>query len=65
MIKVATIFGIARACRRAELMKPTLDDIEKKDDVLKVTIPNIKTHVIRKFLCVIMMILMQAIQKDP
>jgi len=30
-------------------MKLTLDDIEEKDDVLIVKIPNTKTHVIRKF----------------
>jgi len=51
MIKVATIFGIAGACLREELMKLTLHDIEEKDDVFIVTIPNTNPHVIRK--CVV------------
>lgn len=49
MIKVAAIFGIAGACRREELMKLTVDDVEDKEDLLVVSIKATKTNVSRKF----------------
>lgn len=49
MIKVATIFGIAGACRREELTKLTLDDIEDKENLLILKIPDSKNHSSRKF----------------
>lgn len=52
MTKVATVFGIAGACRREELANLTLDDIEEKDDVLITTILETKTKVSRKFIVV-------------
>ena len=45
MIKVATIFGIAGACRREELIKITTDDLEDKGNILIVTILNTKTKI--------------------
>lgn len=50
LTKVATVFGIAGACRREELTNLTLDNIEEKDDVLIITIPETKTKVSRKFI---------------
>lgn len=49
MTKVATIFGLAGACRREELMKITTDDIEDNGNILIVTIPCTKTNKPRKF----------------
>lgn len=52
LIKVVTVFGIAGACRREELAQLTIDNIEEKEDILIVTIPETKTKVPRKFVVV-------------
>ncbi|MGH9707116.1 MAG: hypothetical protein ACRD5R_10205, partial [Candidatus Acidiferrales bacterium] len=49
MIKVATIFGLAGACRREELTKITIDDIEDKQNYIVVKIPDSKNHTARNF----------------
>lgn len=49
MIKVATIFGLAGACRREELTKITLDDIQDKQNLILVKIPDSKNHTARNF----------------
>lgn len=43
------IFGICGACRSHELPAVLLDDIQKKEDVYLVSIPDTKTHVKRSF----------------
>ncbi|KAL9695960.1 hypothetical protein quinque_015245 [Culex quinquefasciatus] len=47
--KVALIVGVYGACRREELLKLTLDDIEDLQDSIKITIPNTKTKSMRQF----------------
>lgn len=47
--KVVLIMGIAGACRRDELVKMTVDDIEDKDSVLIVKVPDSKTRQSRIF----------------
>ncbi|XP_031358251.1 uncharacterized protein LOC116181935 [Photinus pyralis] len=49
MMKVALILGVAGACRREELTKMTVNDIQGEDTFLLVTIPDSKTHVPRTF----------------
>lgn len=49
LIKVAAIFGLAGACRREELTKMSLDDIDDKGNVLVVKIPDSKNHTCRTF----------------
>lgn len=41
--------GISEACRREELCKMSIDDIEFKEDVVVVTIPATKNNVPRRF----------------
>lgn len=48
-MKVATIFGLAGACRREELMKISIDDIDDKGNLLIVNIPDSKNHSSRSF----------------
>uniref|UniRef100_A0A1Q3EXH3 Putative crypton-1 tc n=1 Tax=Culex tarsalis TaxID=7177 RepID=A0A1Q3EXH3_CULTA len=48
--KVALIVGVYGACRRDELLKLTLDDIEDQGDCIKITIPNVKTKSMRQFI---------------
>lgn len=48
-IKVATVFGLAGACRREELTYIKITDIQDKGDMLIVTIPDTKTHTSRVF----------------
>ncbi|CAH1366005.1 unnamed protein product [Tenebrio molitor] len=47
--KVVLIFGISGACRREELVKLTIDDIENVGSVLIVKISDSKTHSERSF----------------
>lgn len=47
--KVALILGIAGACRRDELVKMSVDDIEDKQSILIVKIPDSKTYNSRTF----------------
>lgn len=49
MNKVVLIFGIAGACRREELAKLTIDDVDDKDTILVVKISDTKNHVPRTF----------------
>jgi integrase len=49
LIKVATIFGLAGACRRAELTNITLDDIEDRGNYIIVKINDSKNHTSRAF----------------
>lgn len=42
MIKVAFIIGISGACRREKLMKMTINDVEIKETVLIIRIPDSK-----------------------
>ncbi|KAJ8914726.1 hypothetical protein NQ315_017436 [Exocentrus adspersus] len=49
MIKVATIFGLAGACRRAELSQITIDNIEYKGNLVVVKITDSKNHSARSF----------------
>ena len=44
------IFGIAGACRRDELVKMVIDNIEDKQSILIVKIPDSKTHTSRTFI---------------
>src|SRR3978361_485955 len=43
LMKVVLIFGISGACRREELMKMSLDDIEDLDSVLVLKVQDWKT----------------------
>ncbi|KAJ3653491.1 hypothetical protein Zmor_012740 [Zophobas morio] len=47
--KVALIFGIAGACRKAELCAMRFDDIQDCGNVLNIVIPDSKTHKERRF----------------
>ncbi|KAJ3649696.1 hypothetical protein Zmor_021422 [Zophobas morio] len=47
--KVALIFGIAGACRNAELCAMRFDDIQDCGNVLNIVIPDSKTHKERRF----------------
>ncbi|XP_063932285.1 uncharacterized protein LOC135144234 [Zophobas morio] len=47
--KVALIFGIAGACRKAELCAMRFDDIQDCGNVLNIVIPGSKTHKERRF----------------
>lgn len=47
---MALILGTAGACRRDELVKLTIDDIEDKDTILVVKIHDTKLHTIRTFI---------------
>lgn len=47
--KVILILGIAGACRRDELVKMVVDDIEDKESILIVKIPDSKTYNSRTF----------------
>lgn len=49
MIKVVAIFGLAGACRRDELTKMTIDDIEERENLLIIRIPDSKNHTSRTF----------------
>lgn len=49
LIKVATIFGLARACRREELAKIMIDDIQDKENLVVVKIPDSKNNTSRNF----------------
>lgn len=49
MFKVTLILGIAGGCRREELYKMKIDDIENKGQFLLITIPDSKTHTSRRF----------------
>lgn len=49
MFQVALIFGIAGACRRDELYKLEVNDVEDVDSAFIVRIPDSKTHVERNF----------------
>lgn len=48
-LQTALIFGICGACRREELAKVTIDNIQDKNDVLLVKIPITKTYKPRSF----------------
>lgn len=48
MIKVASIFGLFGACRREELCKLKLDDIEKSENSLLIHILKTKTNINEK-----------------
>lgn len=50
LIKVATIFGLAGACRREELANLTTADIEDKENLIIVKIRNSKNHTARNFI---------------
>lgn len=43
------IVGIYGACRREELLKLSLEDIQDLGDSVKITIPNTKTKIVRQF----------------
>ncbi|XP_063925170.1 uncharacterized protein LOC135139030 [Zophobas morio] len=47
--KVALIFEIAGACRKAELCAMRFDDIQDCGNVLNIVIPDSKTHKERRF----------------
>lgn len=49
MVKVATIFGLAGACRRAELSQITIDNIEDKGNLVVIKITDSKNHSARSF----------------
>ncbi|KAK5639946.1 hypothetical protein RI129_010757 [Pyrocoelia pectoralis] len=49
MVKVVLILGISGACRREELTKMTVDDIEDKNSILIVKVPDTKTNLQRIF----------------
>lgn len=49
LIKVATIFGLAGACRREELSKIMIDDIEDKENLVIVKISDSKNYTSRIF----------------
>lgn len=49
MMKLVTIFGLAGACRREELTKLTIDDIDDKGDLIIVNIKDSKNHSPRSF----------------
>lgn len=49
MFKVALIMGVAGACRKDELLKMKLDDVNDKENVLIVQVPDTKTHTSRTF----------------
>ena len=49
LIKVVAIFGLAGACRREELTKLTLDDIDDKGNMIIITIQDSKNHSSRCF----------------
>nr|XP_022908502.1 uncharacterized protein LOC111419857 [Onthophagus taurus] len=46
---VAMILGVAGACRREELYKMTIKDIENRESFIIITIPNTKTNIQRTF----------------
>lgn len=50
LIKVATIFGLAGACRREELANLTTTDIEDKGNLIIVKIRDSKNHTARNFI---------------
>ncbi|KAK4884830.1 hypothetical protein RN001_001101 [Aquatica leii] len=52
LMKVVLIMGVAGACRREELCKMALKDIEFKTDMISVTIPDTKTYTTRRFVIV-------------
>ncbi|PSN48595.1 hypothetical protein C0J52_14653 [Blattella germanica] len=43
------IMGIAGACRREELVKMMIDDVEHRNEFILVNIPNTKTNISRSF----------------
>lgn len=49
LLQIVLILGISGACRREELVKLTIDDIEDVGSVLIVKIPDTKTHSERTF----------------
>ncbi|KAJ8969631.1 hypothetical protein NQ317_016581 [Molorchus minor] len=49
MVKVVLILGISDVCRREELTKMTVDDIEDKDSIFIVKVPDTKTNIQRIF----------------
>ncbi|XP_062558992.1 uncharacterized protein LOC134223803 isoform X2 [Armigeres subalbatus] len=48
-LKVVLIVGVFGACRREEILKLTLNDVEDNGHSVKITIPNSKTKVSRQF----------------
>lgn len=50
--QVATIIGLAGACRRDELTNMCIDHIDDKEDILIVKIPDSKTHIERTFVII-------------
>ncbi|RZC34400.1 Phage integrase domain containing protein, partial [Asbolus verrucosus] len=49
LMKIILIMGIYGACRRVELLKLTINDIEEKSSAVIVKIQNSKTHSQRTF----------------
>ncbi|KAJ8980607.1 hypothetical protein NQ317_017368 [Molorchus minor] len=49
MVKVVLILGISGTCRSEEPTKMTVDDIEDKDSILIVKVPDIKPNIQRIF----------------
>lgn len=49
LMKVVMIMGIAGACRREELVKIMIDDVEDRNEFILVNIPNTKTNISRSF----------------
>jgi integrase len=47
--KVILIFGVAGACRRDELTKMQLNDVQDKDSIFIVNVRDTKTHINRTF----------------
>lgn len=43
------IVGVYGACRREEILKLSLEDIQDLGDSVKITIPNTKTNILRQF----------------
>lgn len=49
MMKVVMVIGVFGACRRDEIVKLSVDDIQDKDSIIIVNLPNTKTNVTRTF----------------
>ncbi|XP_029713343.2 uncharacterized protein LOC115257648 [Aedes albopictus] len=48
-LKVVLIVGVYGACRREEILKLTLNDIEDTGNSVKITVPNSKSKTLRQF----------------
>lgn len=48
-MQVVLIFGVAGACRREELTKMTIDDVEEAGSIIIVRVPDTKTNIDRTF----------------